>query len=90
MIGIGRWGRLVLVGLPARPLPAAPGPRGVAWAFARAGASVIAAAQGRIDDAAAARWSERFYAALGNGRSFSQAAGEAEKDSPAARFIVVK
>ena len=69
---------------------AAPGPRGVAWAFARAGASAIAAAQGKIDDAAAARWSERFYAALGNGRTFSQAAREAEKDSPTARFIVVK
>ncbi|MCA1826021.1 MAG: CHAT domain-containing protein [Myxococcales bacterium] len=69
---------------------AAPGPRGISWAFARAGASVIAAAEGKIDDAAAARWSERFYAALGNGLTFSQAAREAEKDSPTARFIVVK
>jgi CHAT domain-containing protein len=69
---------------------AAPGPRGIAWAFAKAGASVIAAAEGRIDDAAAARWSERFYDALAKGKTFSQAADEAEKETPHARFIVVK
>lgn len=68
----------------------APGPRGVAWAFARAGAAEIAAARGDVDDAAAARWSQAFYAALARGAPFAQAAREAEKDGSAARFVVLK
>ena len=64
----------------------APGPRGIAWAFAKAGASAIAAPREAVDDAAAARWSQQFYAALGRGLGFTQAAAEAR----AARFIVVK
>lgn len=67
-----------------------PGPGGVAWAFARAGALAIAAARGEVDDAAAARWSERFYAALGAGQPFARAAREAGQEDRAARFIVVK
>lgn len=67
-----------------------PGPGGVAWAFARAGAVAIAAARGNVDDAAAARWSERFYQALGAGQSFARAAREAGQEDRAARFIVVK
>ncbi len=66
----------------------APGPRGVAWAFARAGAAVVAAPRGEIDDSAAARWSGKFYATLGRGKTFAQAAREARLDGP--RFVVVK
>jgi CHAT domain-containing protein len=68
----------------------APGPRGLGWAFARAGAAAVAAARGKVDDAAAARWSDRFYSALGRGLTFAQAAREAGKEDRAARFIVVK
>ena len=68
----------------------APGPGGVAWAFARAGAAAIAAARDQVDDAAAARWSDRFYAALGRGLDFAQAAREAGSGDRAARYIVVK
>ncbi|HEX9578713.1 MAG TPA: CHAT domain-containing protein, partial [Myxococcales bacterium] len=64
-----------------------PGPRGLAWAFARAGASAVAAARDEVDDAAAARWSTRFYAALGRGLSFVRANREAASE---ARFVVVK
>jgi CHAT domain-containing protein len=66
----------------------APGPGGIAWAFARAGATAVAAARGRIDDRAAAGWSERFYAAVAQGKPFSEAALAPE--DRAARFIVVK
>jgi CHAT domain-containing protein len=66
---------------------AEPGPRGLAWALARAGAAEIAAAAGKVDDAAAARWSVKFYAALGRGQPFVRAAWEASSE---ARFIVVK
>jgi CHAT domain-containing protein len=65
----------------------APGPRGLAFAFARAGAVAIAAARGEVDDAAAARWSEKFYAALGRGLSFVRANREAQSEAP---FLVVK
>ena len=68
----------------------APGPRGVAFSFARAGAGAVVAAQGKLPDAAAARWSERFYAALGRGLSFAQANREAMLADRAARFVVVK
>ncbi len=68
----------------------APGPGGVAWAFARAGAVAVAAAQGKVEDAAAARWSDRFYSALGRGLTFAQSAREAAKEDRAARYIVVK
>jgi len=67
-----------------------PGPGGVAWAFARAGATAVVAAVDKVDDAAAAHWSERFYAALGRGLSFARAAREAAEEDRAARFIVVK
>src|SRR5262249_52766134 len=40
----------------------APGPRGVAWAFARAGAFAVAAPAAAVADADAARWSQKFYA----------------------------
>ena len=62
----------------------------MAWAFVRAGASAVVAARGRIDDAAAARWSERFYGALAHGTDFPEAAREASQEDRAARFIVVK
>lgn len=64
----------------------APGPRGVAWAFAKAGAAAVVAPLDKVDDAAAARWSRQFYAALARGATFTQAAVE----SRAARFVVVK
>ena len=67
-----------------------PGPGGVAWAFARAGAVAVAAARGEVGDAAAARWSERFFQALGAGQPFARAAREAGQEDRAARFIVVK
>ena len=67
-----------------------PGPSGVAWAFARAGAVAIAAARGPIDDAAAARWSERFYTALSAGQPFERAARAANERDRATAFIVVK
>jgi hypothetical protein len=60
----------------------------LSWAFAKAGAAVIAAPRGAVDDAAAAQWSSRFYAALGRGTTFAQAAREARLDG--ARFVVVK
>jgi tetratricopeptide (TPR) repeat protein len=66
----------------------APGARSLSWAFARAGAAAIAAPRGAIDDALAARWSEKFYAALGRGGTFAQAARQARLDG--ARFVVVK
>ena len=92
----GRFGAHEISGLRLQPHArvvlsaceaAAPGPRGVAWAFARAGALEIAAAQGKVDDAAAARWSAKFYAALGRGLNFVRAAHEA---SPEANFTVLK
>ena len=69
---------------------AAPGPRGLPWAFARAGAVAVAAARGRVDDAAAARWAEVFYPALARGESFAQANREAVSDPRAAWFVVMK
>ena len=65
----------------------APAPRGLAFAFARAGAAVVAAARDDVDDAAAARWSEKFYGALGRGLSFVRANRAAQDE---ARFLVVK
>jgi CHAT domain-containing protein len=63
------------------------GPRGLAWAFARAGARAVAAARDDVDDLAAARWSEKFYPALAHGLSFTRANREARSE---ARFVVLK
>ncbi len=52
---------------------ASPGESGLSIAFARAGALEVAAAEGAIDDAAAARWAEAFYPALAQGQSFVKA-----------------
>lgn len=46
---------------------------GLALAFARAGASVVVAAQGEVDDAAVARWAALFYPALARGLSAAEA-----------------
>lgn len=69
---------------------ATPGPRGLSWAFAKAGAVAVAAARDRVDDAAAARWAEVFYAALARGASFAEANREAVSDPRAAWFVVMK
>ncbi len=70
---------------------AAPGPRGLLFAFARAGATAVVAARDRVDDDAAARWADAFYAALARGRSFAQANHDASAlDARGARFIVMK
>ena len=47
-------------------------------------------AREKVDDAAAAGWSERFYAALGRGLPFARAAREAGEGDRSPRFIVVK
>lgn len=69
---------------------ASPGPRGLLFAFARAGAVAVVAARGRVDDAAAARWARGFYAALARGRSFAQANHDAATDPRGAQFVVMK
>lgn len=74
---------------------AATGAHGLGWAFARAGAVAVAAARDRIDDQAAAIWSERFYAALARGAPFVQANSEAARAALAAgsrpsSFVVLK
>ena len=72
----------------------APGESGLTIAFARAGALEIAAAEGAIDDEAAARWSEAFYPALARGLSFAEANREALRKEPTqgqrAWFVVSK
>ena len=70
---------------------ATPGPRGVMFAFARAGATAIVAARDRVDDAAAARWAQAFYASLARGRDFAQANHDAALLDPrGAAFVVMK
>ena len=67
---------------------------GLAWAFARAGAAAVAAAEGEVDDEAAARWAERFYPALARGLSLAEANREALLSAPPnekrAWFVVLK
>ena len=46
---------------------------GLGLAFLRAGAAVVVAAQGEVDDAAAARWAALFYPALARGLSPAEA-----------------
>jgi hypothetical protein len=50
---------------------------GLSLAFARAGAAAVVAAQGEVDDAAAARWAALFYPALARGLSPAEANREA-------------
>ena len=50
---------------------------GLGLAFLRAGAAVVVAAQGEVDDAAAARWAALFYPALARGLSPAEANREA-------------
>ena len=50
---------------------------GLGLAFLRAGAAVVVAAQGEVDDAAAARWATLFYPALARGLSAAEANREA-------------
>lgn len=93
-VGAAEIAQLALRGSPRVVLSAceaaSPGPRGLQWAFARAGAVAIAAARDRVDDAAAALWSERFYAALSRGESFARANREALADPRAGWFVVMK
>jgi CHAT domain-containing protein len=69
---------------------AGPAANGLPWAFARAGAVAVVAAQERADDAAAAAWAQRFYAALAQGNGFARANREALLAVPEARFVVTK
>jgi hypothetical protein len=70
---------------------AAPGPRGLQFAFARAGATAVVAARDRVDDAAAGRWARAFYASLARGRDFAQANHDAALLDPrGASFVVMK
>jgi CHAT domain-containing protein len=55
---------------------ASPGGR-LPWAFVRAGAGAVLAASGEVDDAAAARWTGSFTAALARGASTARANQEA-------------
>ena len=67
---------------------------GLAWAFARAGAAGVVAAEGEVDDEAAARWAERFYPALARGLTLAEANREALLAAPASErrawFVVLK
>jgi CHAT domain-containing protein len=67
---------------------------GLGLAFLRAGAAAVVAAQGEVDDAAAARWAALFYPALARGLSPAEANREALRgqtgEGPRAWFTVLE